>query len=130
MAIEITSKIFKNSLNKATKKPKYYPSVAHAKKIEFEKLCDDISSQSSLNAVHIQHVLLALRFQIENYLENGYRVELPGIGIFFPSVTGVPSNTPEEVNKKKIKNIKLHFRPANNLKKALQRAPCKMVSKK
>ena len=83
-------------------------------------MCRDISNTTSLNPLAIKQVLIALEFQIPKYIEQGYSVEIHGIGTIYPSIKGLPSETEKEVNAKKIEKAYLNFRPAKLLKRAIR----------
>lgn len=127
MSIEFKVLPMINPNLKSDQKPKYYPRICNTKKITLEKMCKDISKNSSLNELTIKHVLLALEYQIADYLKEGYSVNLPGIGIIYPSISGEPSDSPENVTPDKIKKANINFRPAKGLKQAIRQVRFKKV---
>jgi len=129
MSIEFKALSIHNPNLRKNEKPKYYPQICRTKKIDIKKMCKDISRNSSLNEHAIRHVLFALESQIADYLKKGCSIDIPGIGTIYPSISGEPSETPEEVRSDKIKKVNINFRPAKRLKEAIKHAEFKKVKK-
>ncbi|MDQ2177178.1 DNA-binding domain-containing protein [Marinifilum sp. D714] len=129
MSIEFKALPIRNPNLRKNAKAKYYPQICRTRKIDIEKMCNDISRNTSLNEHAIRHVLFALESQIANYMEEGYSVDIPGIGIIYPSISGEPSDTPEGVKADKIKKVNIKFRPAKRLKQAIKHVEFKKVKK-
>lgn len=85
MAIEFKAIQINNPQINKKQEAKFYPRIYNTKKIDLEKMCTDICRNTSLNALTIKHVLIAVEYQIESYVESGHSIELPGIGIIYPS---------------------------------------------
>ena len=107
---------------------KYYPQIYNTKKVDFETLVRDITSRSSLNEVTVVHVVTALEYYIADCLTEGRSVELPGIGVIYPSIKGTSADTAKQVSKKNITNVHINFRPGKRLKKAIKQADLKKVN--
>ena len=127
MSIEFKAIRRRNPQNTQEEKLKFYPQICNTEKVDLDKMCNDISRTTSLNPLAIKQVLLALEYQIPEYIEKGYSVEIKGIGTIYPSIKGLPSETEKEVNTKKIVKAYLNFRPAKRLKEAIRQVSFKRV---
>ncbi|MDE5421151.1 HU family DNA-binding protein [Ancylomarina sp. DW003] len=128
MTIEFKAVQINNPQINKKQEAKFYPRIYNTQKIDLEKMCTDICRSTSLNALTIKHVLVAMEYQIADYMQNGNSVNLPGIGTIYPSISGNPSETIEEVNADDIKKVNINFRPSKKLKKAVRLVKFKKVS--
>jgi len=101
---------------------RYYPWIYERKKMEIHQLAERISNFSSLSRGDIYAVLIALTDELPNLLLDNYSVQLGEFGTFSLHASGLPSDIPRQVNAKKIKGVKVAFRPGKRIKKKIKGA--------
>lgn len=99
---------------------RYYPRIYGRKKININDLADHISSISSQSRGDVLSVLTSLSDELPRFLLDNCSVQLGEFGTFSLHASVLPSATPKEVNKTKIKGIKLAFLPGKTIKKKLE----------
>ena len=101
---------------------RYYPRIYNRQKMNLEELSHRISKMSSLHESDIMGVLIALTSELPDLLLDNYSIELGEFGTFSLHAAVLPSDSPEKVNAKKIKEVKVAFRPGKRIKSKLKRA--------
>ena len=95
---------------------KYYAKPVVVGTATVEDLCDAIEEKCTVHSADIVAVLRALKTVLKEKIQMGFRVELPGIGAFKPSLrsTGV-SNVDEFDAAKHIKRLRIVYTPEKTL---------------
>ncbi|MDR0633985.1 MAG: HU family DNA-binding protein [Azoarcus sp.] len=106
-----------NPLNREEKK--WYLSQLSKGWVDTDQICQDILELSSLSPGDVRNVLENLNIVIQKRLDAGYSVRLDKLGSFRTSVTSVGAEEPEQLTVRNVKQVKLVFTPATQLKESL-----------
>lgn len=90
--------------------------------IDFDKLSNKISKMSTFSRADVRGVFTLLEELIPDYLQDGYSVKLDGVGIFSTSFKCEQKDSPDEVNSKSIKEVRINFRADSKMKKDIRKA--------
>lgn len=101
---------------------RYYPRVCDRRKMDLEELAKRISGFSTLHPADIMAVLTAFVSELPDLLLDNYSIQLGDFGTFSLHASGLPSETPEQVNAKKITGVKVAFLPGKRIKQKLKGA--------
>jgi predicted histone-like DNA-binding protein len=101
---------------------KYYPRIHQRQKINLRQLAESISRKSSFTTADVFGVLEAMIEEIPMLALSNHSIQLGELGTFSLHIRANASDTLEEVSAKKIKQVKLAFRPSSYLKKELSNA--------
>ncbi|MCD7972210.1 MAG: HU family DNA-binding protein [Candidatus Azobacteroides sp.] len=107
------------------KKQALHPRIVSKGVIGTEKLIDEITYGSSLTGSDIQAVLVALADRIADHLQDGYQVELNGIGKFSATLKARPVMDKKEIRSVSVSFDTITFRPAKSLRKNVRRGKVK-----
>jgi predicted histone-like DNA-binding protein len=88
--------------------------------VGLKDIAKEIEGRSALSLGDVQSVLSNLMEVLPVFLKLGQSVNLEGFGIFRVSVTSEGTATPEKLNAKHIKDVKLLFLPSTDLKRNLE----------
>jgi predicted histone-like DNA-binding protein len=121
MAIYYTPVPKKNNINKETPM-QYYPCAVAKNDIDFEELCEMVSSQCSATRADCYMVITALTDVMKDQLLQGNIVRMGDLGSFRTTLSGEPSEAPDKVSRHKIKKCNLAFKPSKNIQDALKKA--------
>jgi predicted histone-like DNA-binding protein len=88
---------------------KYLARATKRKIADLAMISRMMSKRSTLNAADITAVLTSLAEIVPELLLDNYTVHLPPLGIFSLSIKSEVLNTPEEVNRSSIKEVKIQF---------------------
>jgi predicted histone-like DNA-binding protein len=90
---------------------KYLARASKRKIADLVMISRMMSKRSTLNVADITAVLTSLAEIVPELLLDNYTVHLPPLGIFSLSIKSEVLNTPEEVNRSSIKEVKIQFLP-------------------
>ena len=90
---------------------KYLARASNRKIADLVMISRMMSKRSTLNVADITAVLTSLAEIVPELLLDNYTVHLPPLGIFSLSIKSEVLNTPEEVNRSSIKEVKIQFLP-------------------
>jgi predicted histone-like DNA-binding protein len=88
---------------------KYLARASKRKIADLVMISRMMSKRSTLNVADITAVLTSLAEIVPELLLDNYTVHLPPLGIFSLSIKSEVLNTPEEVNRSSIKEVKIQF---------------------
>jgi predicted histone-like DNA-binding protein len=106
-----------NPLNREEKK--WYLIQQTKGYVDTDQICQDILELSSLSPGDVRNVLENLNVVIQKRLDAGYSVRLDKLGSFRTSVTSVGTETPEQLTVRNVKQVRLIFSPATQLRDSL-----------
>lgn len=106
---------------------KFYAIPVHGNVIGLEKLSKRAAAKSSLTKGDCYNVIDNFMDSIMEYLEEGYRVQLGGVGTFRMSLKSEGAETPEELTSANIKRSRIVFTPGVELKRMLREVKYKKV---
>ncbi|MDR1063412.1 MAG: HU family DNA-binding protein [Azoarcus sp.] len=109
-----------NPLNREDKK--WYLSQTSKGRVDTDQICQDILELSSLSPGDVRSVLESLNIVIQKRLDSGYSVRLDKLGTFRASVTSAGAAAPEDLSVRNVKQVRLVFIPAPQLKESLTKA--------
>jgi predicted histone-like DNA-binding protein len=99
---------------------RYIARPCKREKVNINKLCEYISDRSTVSRIDVVAVVIAFAEIIPELLLENHNVHIPPLGIFSVSFKSGIHETPEEVNGKSIKKLKIQFRPGKELKGKLK----------
>jgi predicted histone-like DNA-binding protein len=88
--------------------------------VGIKDIAKEIEGRSALSLGDARSVLSKLREVLPVFLKLGQSVNLEGFGTFRISVTSKGTATPEELNARHVKGVKLLFLPSPGLKRNLE----------
>jgi len=100
---------------------KYYATVSLNDNVAETDLSEDIEKITSLSSGDIKNALMSLQYVIIQRLQEGHTVTLPDIGTFYLSIQSEGQATEKAVTAESIKKVRICFRAASKLRRALQR---------
>ena len=98
---------------------KYYATISRNPKVDLRELLDEIFELNVAHPGAVLGVLETFLTKVNYHLVNGRGVELGQLGTFYPSITSIGHDTPEEVRRESIKRFKVIYRPSKLLKDKL-----------
>jgi predicted histone-like DNA-binding protein len=99
---------------------KWYLTQEKSGNVGIRDIAKEIEGRSALSLGDVQSVLSNLMEVLPVFLKLGQSVNLEGFGTFRISVTSEGTATPEELNARHIKGVKLLFLPSADLKRNLE----------
>jgi predicted histone-like DNA-binding protein len=81
-----------------------------------DQLAIHISKRGTVTRSDVYATLISMLEVIPELLLDNYTIDMCGMGIFSLHINGRPSDTPEEVNESKIKNVNIAYRPGKEIK--------------
>jgi len=109
---------------------KYYPRVCNRKKINLRDMSERIAAISTFSEIDVLGVLTAFVSEIPRFLLDNSSVELGELGTFSLHISSKGVENPEQINARKIKNVKMAFRPGTRIKKELKKAEFRKAKKR
>lgn len=107
---------------------KYYPSVNANGRVSLRQLANKIAKISTVSTVDTMAVLEGLLSILPEEIVDGSIVQLGDFGSFWLRIKSEGSETEEEVNPQKIKNVLPKFTPGKEFKLVLKGAQFKKGS--
>jgi predicted histone-like DNA-binding protein len=101
---------------------KYVARILHSGTIYANEMVKSISRHCQVSQPVVLAVIKALELEIAEYINDGFTVELPALGKFMPIINSESKDTPEEVDHRAIKRLKIKFYPSVDLNQALKNA--------
>jgi predicted histone-like DNA-binding protein len=99
---------------------KWYLTQEKSGTVGIKDIAKEIEGRSALSLGDVQSVLSNLMEVLPVFLKLGQSVNLEGFGTFRISVTSEGTATPEELNARHVKAVKLLFLPSAGLKRNLE----------
>jgi predicted histone-like DNA-binding protein len=99
---------------------KWYLTQEKSGNVGLKDIAKEIEGRSALSLGDVQSVLSNMMEVLPVFLKLGQSVNLEGFGIFRVSVTSEGTATPEELNARHVKGVKLLFLPSPDLKRNLE----------
>ncbi len=99
---------------------RYIARPCERKKLDINKLSEYISDRSTVSRIDVMAVVIAFAELIPELLLDNHNIHIPPLGVFSVSFKSEIHETPEEVNSKSIKKLKIQFRPGKELKGKLK----------
>lgn len=97
--------------------PKWFPSVNSLAPIGTDKLADRIASRTTAQRADVYAVMSVLPQVIQQFMFEGYSVQLNNIGRFYCSLGSIGAETAEGFDPSYIKRLKVIYTPATTLKR-------------
>lgn len=94
---------------------RYYPQPVSNGESDFKSLAKKIQKNTGQNYADVIGVLAALEDILPDELRDGLIVRLGSLGSLYTSYKTTASDTPEDVNDKNIKEVRIRFRPDRDL---------------
>ena len=99
---------------------KWYLTQEKSGNVGIKDITREIKGRSALSPGDVQSVLSNLMLVLPVFLKLGQSVNLEGFGTFRISVSSEGAATPEELNARHVKGVKLLFLPSVDLKQNLK----------
>ncbi|MDR1218539.1 MAG: HU family DNA-binding protein [Treponema sp.] len=99
---------------------KWYLTQEKSGNVGMKDIAKEIEGRSALSLGDVQSVLSNMMEVLPVFLKLGQSVNLEGFGTFRISVTSDGTATPEELNARHVKGVKLLFLPSADLKRNLE----------
>ena len=100
---------------------KYYARIEREDTVPTDELIRKMCEGSSLNRLVCIHVFTALQYTLPMLLAEGRPVKIDQIGTFYPTVKTDGRKEPQQVKPAMIDRIRIRFRPATELQKAVNK---------
>lgn len=97
-------------------KLRYYPRVVNRHLVKTREISAEIQHACSLTEIDVNAVLDALSRSLSNYLRQGNRVHLQGIGFFDVTLTCPETRDPKKMRPSQVTYKGVNFRPDKDLK--------------
>lgn len=97
-------------------KLRYYPRVVNRHLVKTREISAEIQHACSLTEIDVNAVLDALSRSLSNYLRQGNRVHLQGIGFFDVTLTCPETRDPKKMRPSQVTYKGINFRPDKDLK--------------
>lgn len=99
---------------------KYYAVPVRSGMVDIVKLAKLLSQRSTLSQADVRATIIGLVELIEEYLQQGYSVQLDDLGIFTVSASSDGFDNAEDCTPSRVHAKKICFRADKNLKKNLK----------
>jgi predicted histone-like DNA-binding protein len=106
---------------------KYYGRITDRKTVNFRHIASVLSRRTTMSTADMAAAIEGFREIIAEELLEGNSVKLDGLGIFSLSVRTEGVNDASELNKNKVRDVKLQFRPDPEIKQMLKTASFQFV---
>lgn len=97
----------------------YYACSRKGNIVDFKRLTEIISEQSTLSAADVGACLIALSQNMKFMLDMGDTIRLDNIGTFSVAVTSKGFENPKDITADKVKATKIVFKPDKDLRSVL-----------
>ena len=119
--MSILYEFYRNPNSEGTNKKRYHARVVSYNNISTERLAKEIQKECSLTHVDVEAVLMTLADKLAEYLGNGQKVHLKGIGQFQVNLRCKEEvRTTHAVRSENIEFKSVSFRADSDLKKSLK----------
>jgi predicted histone-like DNA-binding protein len=106
-----------------SKKEQFIMQAVNTGTVNLRKICDEISTESSLSVPDVVGVITALGIKMQHHLEDGRIVDLGDIGKFKIGFNSTAADHKKELTpKRNIKKFHLNYQPSLTLKKRLKKS--------
>ena len=127
MSIKVKAMARKNPQD-LTAAPKFYAQVVSQGEVTLDQIAAYIAQMSTVSKTDVYAVLMGLTEVIPQQLEDGRIVRLGNLGSFSVSLSSLPSDTIEAVTAANVEQLKLSFRPSQELKRKVEAFPVSKIS--
>ena len=103
-------------------KTQSYPQLIGTRKLELDKIADIMSSRSTVGVPDVHLVVSSLTEIFPELLMQGYNLHLGQLGTFRLRARVTPSDDPNTVTHRNIKELRITFTPGKKLKEELRNA--------
>ena len=111
------------------KKPQWYPQLTGSQKIDLNEVAGILSKQTTASKGDVYLVVTALTDLIPELLMDGNTVHLGKLGSFRLWAKATPAEDPEKTSYRNIKELRVAFIPAKEIKKKLKNARFRKVKR-
>lgn len=122
MSIKVKAMARKNPQD-LTAAPKFYAQAVSQGEVTLDQISAYIAQMSTVSKTDVYAVLMGLTEVIPQQLEDGRIVRLGNLGSFSVSLSSSPSDTIEAVTAANVEQLKLSFRPSQELKRKVEGFP-------
>jgi predicted histone-like DNA-binding protein len=127
MSIKVKAMARKNPQD-LTAAPKFYAQVVSQGEVTLDQISAYIAQMSTVSKTDVYAVLMGLTEVIPQQLEDGRIVRSGNLGSFRVSLSSSPSDTIEAVTAANVEQLKLSFRPSQELKRKVEGFPVTKIS--
>jgi predicted histone-like DNA-binding protein len=118
----VLSKMQRINPNKKDEPKKWY-AVQHAlKQLDENQVANRIADETTLNPAEALMAIRQLRKVVQQALLDGMSVKLGDWGSFYAAVSSNGFASEKELTAQAIRNVKINFKPGNELKASMQKA--------
>jgi predicted histone-like DNA-binding protein len=97
-----------------------FPKLTGTQQMDLRNVARTLAERTTLSEADVYAVVVGLTDLIPEMLSQGYTIKLDRLGTFRLHARVTPSDHPDKVTVRNIKEFTLSFRPDNEVKKALQ----------
>lgn len=119
MAINYTILERTNNLSESKSKH-YFLKLVQKDTVDLDRLCEEIGNGSSLSAVEVYGVLIALQDKIMQHLEKGNTIDLQLLGKFSVAAKVKAQENKDDVSVKDIQKFHINYMPSSKIKQWLK----------
>jgi len=127
MSIKVKAMARKNPQDLAAA-PKFYAQAVSQGEVTLDQISAYIAQMSTVSKTDVYAVLMGLTEVIPQQLEDGKIVRVGNLGSFSVSLSSTPSDTIEAVTASNVEQLKLSFRPSQELKRKVEAFPVSKIS--
>ncbi|MFP8487991.1 HU family DNA-binding protein [Gracilimonas sp. Q87] len=104
------------------KEPMWYPQLTGSRKLDLEDVAEILAGRSTASRADVHLVVAGLTELIPELLKDGNTVHLGGLGSFRLEARATPSDAPEKVTARNIRELRATFVSGKTMKKELKNA--------
>ena len=118
----ILKKVQRVNPSKKDEPKKWYAVQQTLKQLDESEVANRIADETTLNPAEALMAIRQLRKVVQQALTEGQSVKLGNWGSFYAAVSSTGYSTQKELTAQAIRNVKINFKPGDELKAAMQRA--------
>lgn len=106
--------------NKQEEKAALHARVVESSTVRMDDLCNRVSMRTTFQQGEVRGIAVTLIEEMINAMKDGDKVEIDGLGMFYPTLTCPPVTDPKEIRAESIHFSRVVFRGCQQLRKSMK----------
>lgn len=106
--------------NKPEEKAALHARIVESSTIRMDDLCKRVSARTTFQQGEVRGIAVTLIEEMINAMKDGNKVEIDGLGVFYPTLSSPPVTDPKKIRAESIHFSRVVFRGCQQLRKSMQ----------
>lgn len=106
--------------NKPGEQAALHARIVESSTVRMDDLCERVSMRTTFQEGEVRGIAVTLIEEMVNAMKNGDKVEIDGLGTFYPTLSCPPVSDPKEIRAESIHFSRVVFRGCQQLRKSMR----------